>query len=322
MRIGILGAGGIAKKMADTLRNMDEHVCFAVASRDLEKAKDFAKEYDVEKAYGSYEEMISDENIDLIYVATPHSHHYEHAMLCLRGKKPILVEKAFTGNAKQAREILEYSKKYNIFVAEAIWTRYMPSRRIIQNILNSGIIGEFSSLTANLGSPIDHVPRIREPELAGGALLDLGVYPLNFSSMFFGNDIEKIDATCVKSELGVDLIDGIILTHKNRKVSTIHCNVTAITDSLGMIHGRNGYIIARNINNISKIDVCKRGGEVLESYDIPLQISGYEYQILACAKAISEGKIECEEMPHSEILCIMELMDEIRRINGVKYPFD
>ena len=150
MNVGILGAGNIAGKMARTLNGMKDATAYAVAARDLERAQNFAKEYQMEKAYGSYEEMLADDKVDLVYIATPHSHHLEHGKLCISYRKPVLCEKSFTANAAQARELLDDAKENGVFITEAIWTRYMPSRKIITDIIESGELGEMHMLSANL----------------------------------------------------------------------------------------------------------------------------------------------------------------------------
>ena len=322
MNVGILGAGGIARKMALTLNGMEGANAYAVASRDLQKAQKFAKDEYVEKAYGSYEEMLADEKVDLVYVATPHSHHLEHAKLCISYGKPVLCEKAFTANAKQARELLEYAKEKQVFVTEAIWTRYMPSRKIISEILESGELGELQMLSANLGYELSGVERLINPELAGGALLDLGVYPINFASMFFGNEIEKVTSTCVKLESGMDAEDAMIFTYKDGRLATLHAGMLAATEQCGMINGAKGYLIAHNINNIDKIEVFTKDRELVRSIEVPKQITGYEYEVEACMRALEAGQLECEEMPHSETVKIMEQMDALREEWGVRYPFE
>lgn len=206
MRVGIMGAGIIAKKMALTLNLMEETTCYAIASRSLEKAQDFAKENKVEKAYGSYEEMLLDEEVELVYIATPHSHHYECAMLCLKYKKPVLCEKAFMANAAQTKEVLEAFERENIFITEAIWTRYLPSRVMVEEAIAAGEIGQVTMASGNLGYELTKIERLMKPELAGGALLDVGVYPLNFISMVLGTEVEEIITSCTKTETGVDEI--------------------------------------------------------------------------------------------------------------------
>ena len=187
MKIGILGAGGIAVQMAKTVAGMKDVENYAVAARRFERAQAFAEKYGFSKAYGSYEEMLADPQVDLVYIATPHSHHYLHAKMCLEAGKNVLCEKAFTVNADQARKLFALAKEKNLLITEAIWTRYMPSRKMIDDIISSGVIGEVTAVTANLNYAISEVERIRKPELAGGALLDVGVYTINFASMVLGD---------------------------------------------------------------------------------------------------------------------------------------
>lgn len=322
MNVGILGAGSIAHMMALTLNRMEGVNAYAIASRSLEKARAFAQEEHVEKAYGSYEEMLKDEKVDLIYIATPHSHHLEHAKLSISYGKPVLCEKAFTANAKQARELLDYAKEKHVFITEAIWTRYMPSRKIITEILESGELGELKMLSANLGYELSGIERLISPELAGGALLDVGVYPINFASMFFGNDIEKITSTCVKMESGVDAEEAMVFTYKDGRIATLHAGMMAATEQYGIIYGTKGYLIAYNINNINKIEVFTKDRKLVHTIEVPKQITGYEYEVEACMRALEAGQFECEEMPHSETIKIMEQMDALRKDWGVQYPFE
>lgn len=322
MKVGILGAGGIARKMALTLNGMEGADAYAVASRNLQKAQRFAEDEHVEKAYGSYEEMLADENVDLVYIATPHSHHLEHAKLSISYGKPVLCEKAFTANAKQAKELFDYAKEKHVFITEAIWTRYMPSRRIITDILESGELGELQMLSANLGYELSGVERLIKPELAGGALLDVGVYPINFASMFFGNDIEKITSTCVKIDSGMDAEDAMIFSYKDGRIATLHAGMMAATEQYGIIYGTKGYLIAYNINNIDKIEVFTKDRTLVRTIKVPKQITGYEYEVEACKRALEDGQLECEEMPHSETVKIMEQMDALREDWGVRYPFE
>jgi predicted dehydrogenase len=321
MKIGILGAGSIAIAMAKTLETLPENEAYAIASRDYEKALAFAEKYKVTKAYGSYEDMLKDPEVGLVYIATPHSHHYEHMKLCIEYGKNILCEKSFTVNAAQAREILELGKAKKLLVSEAIWTRYMPFRWKINEVLESGIIGEPYTLTCNLGYVTSQYQRIREPELAGGALLDVGVYVINFASMFFGDDIESVTSGCVKLDTGVDASNHIAIKYKDGKLAVIYSTILASTDRRGVINGSKGYIVIDNINNYEKIHVYNTNHELIAEYNRPEQITGYEYQVLSAVKAIKEGKLECPEMPHSEIIKIMEFMDNLRAEWGLKYSF-
>lgn len=321
MNIGLLGTGSIAHKMTSTIMKMNGVNIMAAASRDYQKAKNFAAEYNIPKYYGSYEELVKDESLDLIYIATPHSRHFEDCMLCLQNNKNVLCEKAFTANAMQAEEVLKYAESRNLFVSEAMWTRFMPMRFKLEKIVKSGIIGNISSLTANLGYSIADKERIMKPELAGGALLDLGVYTLNFAIMIFGNNITGINSTCVKNEYGVDIHNSIILTFNNNQTAVLHSNAAANTDRRGIIYGTEGRIEVDNINNCQRIDVILNNGTSI-SYDAPEQISGYEYEVEASLKAIMKNETECVEMKHSDTIFIMRLMDRLRKEWGVVYPFE
>lgn len=326
--IAILGCGSIARTMAHTLRAMrdaGEAVClYAAASRDLARAETFARKEGFERAYGSYEEMAADPNVDLVYVASPHSHHAEHMKLCIWHGRAILCEKSFTANAAQAREVLALAKEKGVLVAEAIWTRYMPSRRIISDLIASGAIGEPKLLTANLHYPIDHIRRIREPELAGGALLDVGVYPLNFCSMFFGNDVARMESTVQYMDTGVDASENFSFYYADGRAAHMHAGTSCRSDRRCSICGTKGYIVVENVNNPEKITLylASENHEIAHDIGIPPQISGYEHQVRACMKALETGAIECPEMPHSETIRVMELMDALRAQWGVKYPFE
>ncbi|MDT8718024.1 Gfo/Idh/MocA family oxidoreductase [Clostridium sp. 19966] len=320
MKIAILGAGSIARSMAATINQMDEATNYAVASRDYKKSEAFAKEFGFAKAYGSYEEMLSDPEVELVYVATPHSHHYEHVKMCLNHGKHVLCEKSFAVNTKQAREMLDLAEGKKLLLTEAIWTRYMPLRRTLDEVIATGIIGKVHMLTANLGYVINHIPRLIDPALAGGALLDVGVYPINFALMTFGNDIERIESTAVLTDRGVDAQNSITLVYKDGRMAVLNSTMMAQTDRLGIISGSKGFIVAENINNCERFKVFDINRKELACYEAPKQISGYEYQVISCIKAIKEGRLECEEMPHKETIRVMEIMDSLRKQWGVIYP--
>lgn len=321
MKVGILGAGNIACKMAEAINGLDDSVeAYAIASRNLEKAEAFAVQWGFQKAYGSYKALIEDPMVDLVYIATPHSHHFEPAKLCVEHGKAALVEKAFTMNAKQAKELLTLAEEKNVLVTEAIWTRYMPSRKMIDDLVASGIIGNVTSLSANLGYANGHLERMKRPELAGGALLDLGVYPINFASMVFGTNIKEISSTCVKTETGVDSQDSITLIYEDGKAAYLYATMLAQSNREGVIHGDKGFIEVQNINNCEEIRVYNLDYELTARYEVPKQINGYEYEVLACKKALEQGAIECPQMPHGETIRIMELMDGLRTAWGIRFP--
>ncbi|MGI6017955.1 MAG: Gfo/Idh/MocA family protein [Marvinbryantia sp.] len=320
MKMGILGAGNIAKTMARTIREMPEVTSWAVASRNLEKAQAFADEFGFVNAYGSYEELVSDPEIDLIYVATPHSHHFAHAKLCVEHGKAVLVEKAFTQNALQAKELLTLAKKKKVFVTEAIWTRYMPSRKIMDDLIAEGVIGTPYSLYATLSYPIADKERIAQPELAGGALLDIGIYALNFASMIFGDDVKEQRVEAILSDKGVDLAENITLIYNDNKMAVLHSDVRVSDNREGAVYGDKGCLIVQNINNCERITVFNNEHKIVRELEVPKQITGYEYEVLACMEALEKGLLECPQMPHAQTIHMMEVMDELRRKMGVVYP--
>ncbi|MBO7709251.1 MAG: Gfo/Idh/MocA family oxidoreductase [Lachnospiraceae bacterium] len=326
MKLGILGAGGIAGTMADTVNKMNragigDVQLYAVAARDLERAKAFARKNGVEKAFGSYEEMLSDPELDLVYVATPHSHHMEHAKLCVMHGKAALVEKAFTANAAQARELIALAEEKKVLVTEAIWPRYQPMRKIINEVVFSGIVGEPRTITANLSYLINHVPRIVEPALAGGALLDVGVYALNFAEMVFGR-CDRAAGIAQMIPTGVDSTDAIMLFWKNGRRAVLTAGTDCMSDRKGIIYCTEGFIIVENINNPQSLAVYDKNYACIKEIKAPAQQTGYEYEVLEAVKTLKEGGIECPSMPHEESLHVMELMDDLRAQMGVKYPFE
>lgn len=312
LNLAILGAGGIASTMAATVREMKEINLYAVAARDGGRAKQFAERYGAQRYYGSYGEMVEDDNIDLVYIATPHSHHFEHAKLCIEHGRPVLCEKAFTWNAAQAEELIGLAREKKVFITEAMWVRYMPMSLMLKEILSSGKIGRVTGLTANLGYSLMHVERMVRPELAGGALLDLGVYTLNFATWVLGDEIDHFATAMVKHDTGVDKQEFIDLVYPDGTVAGLLNTMEAVTDRKGYIYGTEGHIVVDNINNYEAFHIYNNRYELVETIERPRQISGYEYEVLACKRALEQGKLECEEMPHAHTLCIMHLLDEIK----------
>lgn len=320
MNIGILGAGWIGEMMAKTVAGMKGAKVYAVASRDIIKANAFAEKYKIPCAYGSYEDMVKDPEIDLVYVATPHSHHAEHVKLCIENNKNVLCEKAFTMNAKQAKEIIALAKKNKVYLAEAIWTRYMPSRKIITDFVESGIIGKVNTLTANLSYSMAHKERIMKPELAGGALLDLGVYCLNFAFMNFGNKIDRIESSVQMTKTKVDAKESITVYFKDGNVAYLTSAMDCRSDRKGILWGDKGYIVVENINNPQSVSVYDDSDRLLKSVKVPKQITGYEYQVYEAMAQIKAGKLESESMPLDETVFVMEVMDKLRKDWKMVYP--
>lgn len=322
MNIGFIGAGRIANTLASTMARMEDVNLYAVAARDLDRAQAFAAQYGFDKAYGSYEEMLRDPHVELVYIATPHSHHAEHMKLCIAHGKNVLCEKAFTLNAAQAREIATLAKAKGVYVAEAIWTRYMPSRAMIDEILASGIIGNVTALTATLCYPVAYKERCIRPELAGGALLDVGVYCLNFALMHFGDDIERMDSSVRMTDTGVDGQESITLHYRDGRIAVLTAGILSRSDRKGIFYGDKGYIIVENINNPQSISVYDLTDTLVKKIQVPAQITGYEYQIREAMARIRAGETESASMPLDTTIAVMERMDALRKDWGLIYPME
>ncbi|MDE7248334.1 MAG: Gfo/Idh/MocA family oxidoreductase [Lachnospiraceae bacterium] len=322
VNIGIMGTGNIASIMAETIKRMKGVRLYAAASREKIRAEVFAGKHGCKKAYGSYEDLVKDSKVDLIYIATPHSEHFENAKLCLINGKPVLCEKAFTANAYQAEELFRIAQENGVFITEGMWTRYMPMLTTIREVVGSGVIGEPKTLTANLGYVIDKVERLQDPALAGGALLDVGVYTLNFALMIFGNNIDKIHSCCTYTDTGVDQQNTITIQYMDGKCALLNSSMVSLSDRKGIIYGTKGFAIVENINNFESIAVYDTSYKKVAEYKRPKQISGYEYEVEACIRAIRDHQIECVEMPHSETLRVMKMMDNLRKEWGIVYPFE
>ncbi|MCH4208804.1 Gfo/Idh/MocA family protein [Bifidobacterium sp.] len=330
VNVAILGAGNIANAMATTLNAMVRDpryhglvAPYAVAARSSTRAEAFAKRYGIPVSYGSYEELAADPNVDLVYIATPHSLHAEQAILCLKAGKNVLVEKSFTANAGQAQALLDTAHATGLLCTEAIWTRYMPSRGIIDGIVASGAIGEVRAARANLGYPVFGNLRLTDPALAGGALLDMGVYPLNFIDMVMGpRPIERISTAMIPYESGVDAQSSTMISYRDGTMGVADCSMVSVSERIGTLWGTEGYLICENINDVASIDVYDADHSLVKHHTVPKQLTGYEYQVASAANAILDGKGECPEMPHADTMRIMGLMDRIRSQWGLRYPFE
>lgn len=322
LKVGIMGTGRIASILAETMVQMPEVCLYGAASRSLEKAEDFAARFSIKKAYGSYEELAADSEVQLIYIATPHSEHSRNARLCLEHGKHVLCEKSFAANYSQAKEMIDLAQEKNLMITEAMWVRYMPMADTLKEVLASGIIGEPMTLTANLAYLVSDKHRIVAPELAGGALLDVGVYTLNFASLVFGDEITDIASSVIKTETGVDAQNSITLLYPGGKMAVLNSSIQVLSDRQGIIYGTKGFLVVENINNFESICVYNTDRKLVGSYQRPEQITGYEYQVLASKDAIEQGWTECPQMPHQTTLNVIRVMDELRRQWGIRYPFE
>lgn len=320
MKWGIIATGVMSDNFTRTLSKVEDAELYAVASRYLDKANEFKNKHGFSKAYGSYLEIIEDKDVEIVYVATPHVYHYEVTKMCIEHYKHVLCEKPFTINAKECLDIMDLAKKNNVFVAEAMWPRYMPSKRIITDLLNSNIIGETHTLTANLSFPMLTKKRILDKKLGGGALLDLGVYGLCFALTHFGKDIKDVKSSVHMTITGVDGQECINLEYNDGRIATLNHGMYCRSDCKGIIYGENGYIEVDYILNPQSIDVHDEDGKLIKHYDVPEQISGLEYEIIECMECIKNNILEAPSSPLSETLYLTQIMDSLRKEWGLKYP--
>ncbi len=317
MNVGIIGAGHIAEKAARTLSAMDGMQCLAIGSRSEEKASAFAGRFGIPRAYGSYSALLADPEIDLVYIATPHSCHFAQAREAVLAGKPCLVEKSFMLNAMEAASILALAREKGVFIAEAMWTRYMPVRQMAREVLASGVIGKPTVLSASLSYNVSDKERVLQPSLGGGALLDLGVYLLNFVRMYCDSPIRDLTTSCIRGESGVDASEVISFIHEDGTLSTVYSSAFSQGENTGVIAGTTGYLVFDDLINPTCLRICRKRHIVEKEIPVPKQITGFEYQFQACADAIRAGLFEPPQMPHAETLYIMHLMDRLRAEWGV-----
>lgn len=310
--VGIIGAGHIAEKAAKTLAAMDDMQCLAIGSRSLEKAQAFAAQFGVARAYGSYAELLADPDVQLVYIATPHSHHFAVAKDAVLAGKPCLIEKSFMLNAVEAATLLALAREKGVFVAEAIWPRYLPVRQMAREVLASGVIGKPVMVTASLAYDVSDKERVLKPELGGGALLDLGVYVLNFVRMYCDSPIARLNTTCIRSETGVDASEVVTMVLEDGTLASVQASAWSQGDNQGVIAGTTGYLVFDDLINPTCLRICRKRHIVEKEIPVPPQITGFEYQFRACKESIEAGLLEPPQMPHSEILFIMHLMDRLR----------
>lgn len=321
INIGIIGTGKMADRMVDTLSKIPEVKCYAVVSRTQKKADKFSEKWGICQAYDSYESMLKDSNINLIYVATPHSEHYKAMKEIIEKGKPVLCEKAFTINYLQAYDIVTLSEKKGVFVSEAMWMRCLPIYKTLKEFISQGIIGKIHYITVNICYPVSHVIRMLKPSLGGGTLLDIGIYALNFVAMFFEDEPNIISGKATLTTRGVDCQENISLMWEDGRMAALQASMMVWGDNIAQISGDKGYIIIKDFINPNSFEVFDEKHNKKE-YFRPHQITGYEYEIESSIDNILKGKIECSDMTHKETLRIMRWMDILRKQFKVTYPIE
>lgn len=318
---GIIGPGGIAHQFAESLTKSDNGKLYAVASRNIERAQVFANQYQAEQCYGSYEQLLADDNVQVIYIATPHSHHYPVARACLEAGKHLLMEKPLTINAHQTEQLVQLAKLHNCVFQEALWSRYMPCFATIKEWIKNGEIGELQYITSQIGfafsDRVNH--RITDPKLAGGSILDLGVYSVSLSQFLLDEHPLLIQALGQINNDGVDQNVLVNLQYPSGVFSQFTCTIGAQCSNVMTIHGKKGFIsIPSHFWNGNSASIT-RDDIVVKQQDFPHPVNGFEYQIESTMDSIRLGRLCDPRMNHEDSIDVMHTLDEIRAQVGMQY---
>ena len=323
IRWGVLAPGKIANVFADAVHEGTRSRVVAVGSRSVERAREFAGRHGVERAHGSYADLVADPDVDAVYVASPHSEHHEHALLALAAGKPVLVEKAFTRNLREADEVLAAAEAAGLLAAEAMWSRYLPHYDVIRRTVGAGTLGEVVIVDADHGQLLwpDGPARLSQPELAGGALLDLGVYPVSFADHVLGG-LEGVTAQGTLTELGVDATTAINARGPGGALARLWCSMAAATACPARVVGTRARleVEGRFYNVKSRVRLIGPDESVLDEFVPSVADHGFRFEAAEVARALAAGRLETWSMPWAATRRVMGAMDEVRRQVGVSYP--
>ena len=319
---GILGAGYIAGKFARDYRYVKEGQIMAVASRSREKAESFAQTHGIEKAYEGYEALLADRDIDAIYVATPHSHHYEHTLAAIQHKKAVLCEKPAAVNTGQLKTMINAAKAHQVLFMEAMWTYVMPVVKEIKRWITSGEIGEVKLIQADFCVHMDLPPehRINNPHLAGGSLLDVGIYPVAFTNLLLDDKVEEIQAIAQFGDTGVDDTTLMNLRFQKGTLAQLTCSTKHSTKREAYIFGTKGKIYAREYWKARSAILTTPHKEI--SYEDPREAQGYHYEIDEMNRLMREKKMESPRIPFAMSLQNLQILDDVRSHIKLTYPFE
>lgn len=321
IRWGIAGPGCIANKFAQAIKNVEGAELVAVASRSEKNGREFADKYDIPNVFCGYEAMAASDKVDAVYIATPHPFHKNCAELFLNTKKHVLCEKPICINAYQAEKLKECAEKNGVFLMEAMWTRFLPCIKEACDIVKRGEIGEVNGLEADFcySSTFDEEPKLFQNEMAGGALLDVGVYGLHFATLFLGNKPESIN--CISNvENGVDTHTHVIMKYKNGAIASVTSAINVKKPENAYIYGSKGYIYIPAFYGANEMYVC---ADAKEEHIVKKSIGdGFEEEIYEACNCIRNGKTQSDILPLSDSIEILHLTDEVRKQNGVRYPFE
>jgi predicted dehydrogenase len=319
---GVIGPGNIANTFAKAIASSKKGKILAVASRSKERAANFSSTYKIENTYLDYEQMLTDPEIDIIYIATPHNFHYQQAMMCLEAGKHVLVEKPCTVNAEQMKMLVQVAKRKKLLLQEALWSRFMPCLSQLRQLLNEGIIGDIQYIQSEIGFAFQHRKnsRLFKAELAGGSLMDLGIYSISVSQFFLEEHPDKVDAM---GQLTDQNVDGHVLAnmyYPSGRYVQFTCSMLSQTSNTMRIVGTEGYVNLPACFWDADKAYIYRDDKLINTMDIPHPINGFEYQIEESMKCI-EKNMQCSDlMSHRDSIGALSVMDNIRKQIGVHFP--
>ena len=315
LKWGIMATGTIAHKFATTLQAMrGEAVLTACGSSNLEHAKTFAEEFAIPEYYGTYEELANAPDVDIIYIATPNSMHFENMKLCINAGKHVLCEKPFTLNVQQAEEIYALAQQRHVFVMEAFWISMLPLHLKIAELIQQGVIGEVKHIRADSGFTVKGARKERkfDKELGGGALLDIGIYNIGFAAMTLGYKPSAMRSSVHLNEYGTDDFETIILEYAQGKTATLTVSIGMRLDKEGVIYGEKGYIYLPDFQKAERMSIRLYDGTE-EDVEMPMDINGFEYQIREATRCIEQGAGVSKIQTPQKTLAVLAIMDELRR---------
>ncbi|AQQ71995.1 1,5-anhydro-D-fructose reductase [Limihaloglobus sulfuriphilus] len=321
---GIIGCGNIAASFAKGLRDVDGARLIAAASRSAQKAARFSQENGALRSYGSYEDLLDDREIDVVYIATPHHLHMENSLMAIEAGKHVLCEKPISINSKQATRMADAARQAGVFLMEGMWTRFIPAVEQLQDWLSDGIPGGIHLFTADFGVQfnVDDGHRIFNSELGGGALLDLGVYPVSLASLIFKRQPDTIQTQVRMHATGVDELNTMLFDYKSGPLAVITSGSISRTPTEAFIAGKKLSIkIHSPLYCPSALTLFKPDG-TSDSYEFPLEGNGFNYEAAHVCRCLRKGMLQSDVMPVSESISIMETLDSIRAQWGLRYPMD
>ncbi len=322
LRWGILAPGRISRQFCQGVQKLPDAEVVAVGSRSQERADTFGTEFNIPARYGTYEALVADPNVDAVYIASPHPQHREHCLLAINASKAVLCEKPFTVNAKEAEEVIQAARAAGVFLMEAMKTRFFPAMYKVRELLAEGAIGEPRLLQADFGFRTGFNPegRLFAPELAGGALLDVGVYCVSLASMVFGGEPERVTGMATLGETSVDEQSAMVLGYSGGQLAILSTAIRTSTMNEATIFGTEGWLrLPKSAWGPRAYILSRDNGQVTE---VPTEGNGFDYEADEVHRCLRAGRLESDIMPLDETLSIMRTLDKIRAGWGLKYPME